>query len=375
MSYRPDYDIARHGEHKSYALQSERGFAPVGRSDLFAAQLGQPDVEDCSNGVIPDKAEPMDGKKKIHVPVLTTMNKVLFDHYRLSMYTYVNRLLRSGTLSRIVGARMLNRVVNREVLSFPSVSFWRIDRTNFYADVRVQLKLKTEKGSLVWIGYLVLWCAFNAEFECGIEELTDEVDRKADGYDPLDSHLIPYHNNRRVDAVSEGIWGKYLPEAIDDPQKRNPIALAEKMGLTVKYCRIYEHRGVSTIETLKEENRRKDEENERLRQIILNLQRAQFGHRSEKRTYVLDDGNQQLSLFDTPEKSEETPNPESSQNPEKEICVSGHSRKKKRTLEELCASLPVEERIVEANPKRAADPKRDSCRRNGDAGTQGKGQA
>ena len=247
MSYRPDYDIARHGEHKSYALQSERGFAPVGRSDLFVAQLGQPDVEDCSNGVIPDKAEPMDGKKKIHVPVLTTMNKVLFDHYRLSMYTYVNRLLRSGTLSRIVGARVLNRVVNREVLSFPSVSFWRIDRTNFYADVRVQLKLKTEKGSLVWIGYLVLWCAFNAEFECGIEELTDEVDRKADGYDPLDSHLIPYHNNRRVDAVSEGIWGKYLPEAIDDPQKRNPIALAEKMGLTVKYCRIYEHRGVSTI--------------------------------------------------------------------------------------------------------------------------------
>lgn len=103
----------------------------------------------------------------------------------------------------------------------------------------------------------------------------------------------------------------------------------------------------STIEALKEENRRKDEENERLRQIILNLQRAQFGHRSEKRTYVLDDGNQQLSLFDTPEKSEETPNPESLQNPEKEICVSGHSRKKKRTLEELCASLPLEERIVD----------------------------
>lgn len=58
----------------------------------------------------------------------------------------------------------------------------------------------------------------------------------------------------------------------------------------------------STIEVLKEENRRKDEENERLRQIILNLQRAQFGRRSEKRTYILDDGNQQLSLFDTLEK-------------------------------------------------------------------------
>ena len=102
-----------------------------------------------------------------------------------------------------------------------------------------------------------------------------------------------------------------------------------------------------TINTLKEQSRQKDEEIERLRQIILNLQRAQFGQRSKKRTYVLDDGTQQLSLFDTPEKSEETPAPELPQNPEKETQVSGHSRKKKRTLEELCASLPVEERIVD----------------------------
>lgn len=47
-----------------------------------------------------------------------------------------------------------------------------------------------------------------------------------------------------------------------------------------------------TIDTLREQSRQKDEEIERLRQIILNLQRAQFGQRSEKRTYILDDGNQ-----------------------------------------------------------------------------------
>ena len=103
----------------------------------------------------------------------------------------------------------------------------------------------------------------------------------------------------------------------------------------------------STIDTLREQSRQKDEEIERLQQIILSLQHAQFGQRSEKRTYVLDNGNQQLSLFDTPEKPEETPAPDPSQNPEKEIRVSGHSRKKKRTPEELCASLPVEERIVD----------------------------
>ena len=53
-----------------------------------------------------------------------------------------------------------------------------------------------------------------------------------------------------------------------------------------------------TIETLTEQNRRKDEEIERLHQVILNLQRAQFGQKSEKRVYVLDDGNAQTSLFD-----------------------------------------------------------------------------
>ena len=55
----------------------------------------------------------------------------------------------------------------------------------------------------------------------------------------------------------------------------------------------------STIDSLKEQSRQKDEEIERLWQIILNLQRTQFGQRSDKRTYVLDGRHQQLSLFDT----------------------------------------------------------------------------
>ena len=106
----------------------------------------------------------------------------------------------------------------------------------------------------------------------------------------------------------------------------------------------------STIDTLREQSRQKDEEIERLQQIILNLQRARFGQRSEKRTYVLDDGTQQLSLFDMLDmqtEREAAPAPEPLPNPEKEIHVSGHSRKKKRTLEELCATLPVEDRIVD----------------------------
>ena len=60
-----------------------------------------------------------------------------------------------------------------------------------------------------------------------------------------------------------------------------------------------------------------------------------------------EDGTQQLSLFDMQTETDAAPVLEPSTNPEREIRVSGHSRKKKRTLEELCATLPVEERIVD----------------------------
>lgn len=103
-----------------------------------------------------------------------------------------------------------------------------------------------------------------------------------------------------------------------------------------------------TIETLTEQNRRKDEEIERLRQIILNLQRSQFGQKSEKRVYVLDDENTQISLFDMFTQAEESAQPALTQPAsEPDIQVSGHSRKKKHALEELCATLPVEEQISE----------------------------
>ena len=96
----------------------------------------------------------------------------------------------------------------------------------------------------------------------------------------------------------------------------------------------------STIDSLKEQSRQKDEEIERLRQIILNLQRAQFGQRSEKRTYVLDDGNQQLTLFDTPEKSEEKSSSEPSQNSEGEgnPCLRPQPEEKAHAGRALCVA-------------------------------------
>ena len=81
-------------------------------------------------------------------------------------------------------------------------------------------------------------------------------------------------------------------------------------------------------------------------QIILNQNRARFGQSSEKRTYLLCDG--QLSLFEQARDGVTEKKPEEASSAEKqEVSVSAHTRKPKRTMEELCASIPEETVIVD----------------------------
>ena len=83
-------------------------------------------------------------------------------------------------------------------------------------------------------------------------------------------------------------------------------------------------------------------------EIILNQNRARFGQSSEKRTYLLCDG--QLSLFeqagDGAGVTEKTPE-EASSTEKPAVPVSAHTRKPKRTMEELCANVPKETIIVD----------------------------
>ena len=81
-------------------------------------------------------------------------------------------------------------------------------------------------------------------------------------------------------------------------------------------------------------------------QIILNQNWARFGQSSEKRAYLLNDG--QMSMFEqvgdgiTEKTSEDTPVPG-----KKEIEVASHTRKPKRSLEEFAANLPEEPVILD----------------------------
>ena len=98
-----------------------------------------------------------------------------------------------------------------------------------------------------------------------------------------------------------------------------------------------------------EQIQQKDERIGELEQMLLNMQRARFGQQSEKRKYVLNDGTEQLSMFGEEAANNEAQEKSGADSPgdNGEISVSAHTRKPKRTLEELCRNLPVEERVID----------------------------
>ncbi len=216
-------------------------------------QFDSPVPEDCSTDLVPNGATNKKGKRVIEIPVLTSMTKFLFDkelgNQRLPMYTFLNRLLRNGSLSRIVGFRVLNSVINRQACDFTDVTYWKISREEFYADVNVQLTLETQDDVFEWKGVLICRCDFSIDgFFCEIEKLTGYVDRHSQGLIMLSPFLVPYYKNKMVDEEAEEMWIRYgMEEALTNPSKRDSKELARRMGLTIMFLPVYEHQNVDGI--------------------------------------------------------------------------------------------------------------------------------
>ena len=161
--------------------EEQSGFSSVPEPEITNTNLGSPEVTDCSVDTIPAGTKPEAGKKKIQVPDLVSMCKYLLNknyaNRRLSLYSGMNCLLRSGELSQIVGFSVQNKVINKDVMKLTNVDFWKIDRTYFYANVHIELTLQTDTGTRKWHGLLICLCSFaeNKRFTCDIISLTDKA--------------------------------------------------------------------------------------------------------------------------------------------------------------------------------------------------------
>lgn len=81
--------------------------------------------------------------------------------------------------------------------------------------------------------------------------------------------------------------------------------------------------------------------------MLAKLQKTMYGQSSEKRKYVLGGDDNQLSLFNEAEVEAKRHAPEPTK-----VSVSGHTRKAKRTKEELAADIPVVEILCELDTEK-----------------------
>ena len=117
----------------------------------------------------------------------------------------------------------------------------------------------------------------------------------------------------------------------------------EKQVLKTKYDVVYVRTLEASVQELRDENERLRQKLERMNELLLNAQRARFGQSSEKKAYVMADG-EQLQLFNEAETAQNIKTPEPAV---EEVTVAAHKRKKKRTYGELTEGLPVEEILLE----------------------------
>ena len=97
---------------------------------------------------------------------------------------------------------------------------------------------------------------------------------------------------------------------------------------------------VEYIGTLESRLDKQQAQIDRLTEMLILAQKARFGSSSEKGKYVLSNDFEQDTLFNEAEAyaNEDEPEP---------IIVDSHTRKPKRTKEELAKDLPVQEVIID----------------------------
>ena len=92
------------------------------------SEYSQPIDEDCSSGEIPEDATVTgtlteDGKRRILVSEVTTVNKPFFDKNRAMMTRYINDRLRDGSMARIVPFAFTTRHITYLQRNYKRVNF------------------------------------------------------------------------------------------------------------------------------------------------------------------------------------------------------------------------------------------------------------
>ena len=176
------------------------------------------------------------------MPVVDDMDRCIRDRFFPRILQEMNTRLADGELSLLLGRTVVSERIMPRDLEIGGVSCWRLNRTDFLADIDLTADLATEEEGRDLPGRfsfcLSLWFCTEEGFSFEVQELHRAQDKPDRSFWKLDRFLVPILREDEIEAGAERLWENCLPD-VKEPKDRSARLLAEKLGLTVCEMRLH----------------------------------------------------------------------------------------------------------------------------------------
>lgn len=181
--------------------------------------------------------------KIITIADLRNMEEYIFDHCRNAIVAELNNALYEGELSRILQIPVLSQSIRRDCCRFMNYRFWRVNQTDFLADVDINLQELSVEGkesdfTSTFGIYVTLWFSANDDFDFCIQEINSISERPERDLVKLDQHLVPIMSRENVDDNGDEMWLRKVPDALCKSELRRAFILANAYNLDIVKLRL-----------------------------------------------------------------------------------------------------------------------------------------
>ena len=176
------------------------------------------------------------------VPVVDDIGRCIRERFASRILQEMNSRLAAGELSQLLGSAVVSERIAPQDLEIGTVSCWRLNRTDFLADVDLSADLTVAREGRDVPGRfgfcLSLWFCTEEGFSFEVQELHLAKDKPERSFWKLDRFLVPVLRGDEIESGADRLWEDLLPEG-KDAKDRPARLLAEKLGLTVREERLH----------------------------------------------------------------------------------------------------------------------------------------
>ena len=176
------------------------------------------------------------------MPVVDDMDRCIRERFLPRILQEMNTRLADGELSLLLGRAAVSERIAPRDLEIGGISCWRLNRTDFLADIDLTVSLTVEESGRDVPGRfgfcLSLWFCTEEGFSFEVQELRTLENKPDRSFWKLDRFLVPILREDEIESGAEHLWENLLPEA-KEPKDRSARDLAEKLGLSVVEMRLH----------------------------------------------------------------------------------------------------------------------------------------